>query len=104
MCLLAGIDLCQFSNTAAGQVSFGVGLSGSPDVRTQYFTKDGNAFPSFVWNTLERILERVRNANGTQMERSTVPTGQLVFSHNFKFSNFHEFQYITVYQYIYTVS
>ena len=33
-----------------------------------------------------------------------IPTGQLVFSHNFRFSNFHEFQYITVYQYIYTVS
>ena len=83
MCLLAGIDLCQFSNTAAGQVSFGVGLSGSPDVRTQYFTKDGNAFPSFVWNTLERILERVRNANGTQMERKwnavLYPQGNLCF-------------------------
>ena len=38
-------------------------------MRTRYFTKDGNAFPSFVWNALERILERVRNAFGTQMER-----------------------------------
>ena len=63
------IDLCEFLNTAAGQVSFGVGLSGSPDVRTRYFTKDGNAFPSFVWNALERILERVRNAFGTRSER-----------------------------------
>ena len=72
MCLLAGIDLCEFSNTAAGQVSFGVGLSGSPDVRTQYFTKDGNAFPSFVWNAFGTHFgtrsERRRNAFGTIME------------------------------------
>ena len=40
-------------------------VSRSPDVRSRYFTEEGNAFLSFVWNAKERNLERVRNANGT---------------------------------------
>ena len=44
-------------------------VSRSPDVRSRYFTKEGNAFLSFVWNAKERNLERVRNANGTRSER-----------------------------------
>ena len=44
-------------------------VSRSPDVRSRYFTKEGNAFLSFVWNAKERNLERVRNANGTRLER-----------------------------------
>ena len=44
-------------------------VSRSPDVRSRYFTKEGNAFLSFVWNAKERISERVRIANGTRLER-----------------------------------
>jgi hypothetical protein len=44
-------------------------LRGLSDVRTWFFIKEGNAFPSFVWNAWERILERKWNAFQTRSER-----------------------------------
>ena len=48
-------------------------VSRSPDVRSRYFTKEGNAFLSFVWNAFWNAfgtqMERVRNASWTRSER-----------------------------------
>ena len=49
-------------------------VPGSPDERTRYFTKEGNAFPSFVWNAFWNAfgtrLKRVRNAFKARSERN----------------------------------
>ena len=63
ICLLAGIDLCEFSNTTAAQVSFGVGISRCENA---IFHQRGERVSKY---RLERILERVPNANGTRSER-----------------------------------
>ena len=47
-------------------------VSRSPDVRSRYFTKEGNAFLSFVWtlrNAFGTRSEHVWDANGTRSER-----------------------------------
>ena len=72
--ILAAFDLWHLHiyiinlNTAAAQVSFGVEIS---LCENEIFHQRGERVPSFVWNALERILERERvmDAFLTHMER-----------------------------------
>ena len=53
ICLLAGIDLCEFSNTTAAQVLFGVGISRCENA---IFHQRGERVSKY---RLECILKRV---------------------------------------------
>ena len=62
------MKLSTFNSQTLQQLRFH-SVSECSDAGTRFFIKEGNAFTSFVWNALERILERVRNAFGTRLER-----------------------------------
>ena len=77
ICYLAGIDLCEFSNATAAQVSFGVGIFRCENA---IFHQRGESVSKY---RLERILERVPNANETRSERKWNANAVLGFSEQY---------------------